>query len=123
MIKVCHITTVHPEKDVRIFYKECKSLARNGFDVKLIVVNGNSFIEDGVEVIGVPCDYSGRLQRFYKATKAAYHKALQIDADIYHFHDPEFLPYAGKLKRKGKKVRSEQNAFFLVLLQRIYGAD
>jgi glycosyltransferase involved in cell wall biosynthesis len=104
MIKVCHITTVHPEKDVRIFYKECKSLAKHGFDVKLIVVNGKGFTEDGVEVIGVPCQYSGRLQRFLKAPKVAYRKALQIDADIYHFHDPEFLPYAEKLKRRGKKV-------------------
>ncbi|MBC8487848.1 MAG: glycosyltransferase family 4 protein [Bacteroidetes bacterium] len=103
-MKVCHITTVHPEKDVRIFYKECKSLAKHGFEVKLIVINGKSFTEDGVEVIGVPCNYSGRLQRFLKAPKAAYRKALQVDAGIYHFHDPEFLPYANKLKRKGKKV-------------------
>lgn len=103
-MKVCHITTVHSERDVRIFYKECKSLAKHGFDVKLIVINGKSFTEDGVEVIGVPCKYSGRLQRFLKAPKAAYRKALQVDAGIYHFHDPEFLPYANKLKRKGKKI-------------------
>lgn len=103
-MKVCHITTVHSERDVRIFYKECKSLAKHGFDVKLIVINGKSFTEEGVEVIGVPCKYSGRLQRFLKAPKAAYRKALQVDAGIYHFHDPEFLPYANKLKRKGKKI-------------------
>jgi len=104
MIKVCHITTVHPERDVRIFYKECKSLAKHGFDVKLIVVNGKSILEDGVEVIGVHCDYSGRLHRFLKAPKVAYQKALQVDAEIYHFHDPEFLPYARKLQKNGKKV-------------------
>lgn len=104
MIKVCHITTVHPEKDVRIFYKECKSLAKAGFDVKLIVINGESFMEDGVEVIGVPCNYSGRLSRFIKATRVAYEKAIEIDANVYHFHDPEFLPYALKLVKKGKKV-------------------
>ncbi len=101
---ICHITTVHPAKDTRIFYKECKSLAKNGFDVKLIVINGESFSEDDVEVFGVPCQYSGRLQRFYKASKTAYKKALELNADIYHFHDPEFLPYASKLIKKGGKV-------------------
>ncbi|RLD83181.1 MAG: hypothetical protein DRJ10_03975, partial [Bacteroidetes bacterium] len=101
---ICHITTVHPERDVRIFYKECKSLAKHGFDVKLIVINGNNFTEDGVEVIGVPCNYSGRLQRFLKAPKAAYRKALQIDAAIYHFHDPEFIRFGLLLKLRGKKV-------------------
>jgi glycosyltransferase involved in cell wall biosynthesis len=103
-MNVCHITTIHPERDVRIFHKECKSLAKAGYDVKLIVVNGDSFIEDGVEVVGVPGKYSGRLQRFSKAPKAALKKALEINADIYHFHDPEFLPSALKLKKNGKKV-------------------
>ena len=104
MIRVCHITTVHPARDIRIFYKECKSLAKAGFDVKLIVVNGENFTEDGVEVIGVPCQYSGRLQRFFKAPRAIFKKALELNADIYHFHDPEFLPYARKIQKKGKKV-------------------
>ncbi len=31
-------------------------------------------------------------------------KALSLDADIYHFHDPELLRFALKIKRKGKKV-------------------
>ena len=36
--------------------------------------------------------------------KDIYKKALEIDADIYHFHDPELLPYGLKLKKKGKSV-------------------
>jgi glycosyltransferase involved in cell wall biosynthesis len=104
MKRVCHITTVHPARDTRIFYKECKSLAKAGYDVRLIAINGDSFIEDGVEVIGVPCKYSGRIMRFFKASRAAYRKALEIEADIYHFHDPEFLPWAVRLIKKGKKV-------------------
>ncbi len=104
MKHICHITTVHPERDTRIFYKECKSLARAGFEVKLLVVNGESFEEDGVKVIGVPCDFNGRLQRFRKASKAVYNKAVSLDADVYHFHDPEFLSSAAKLVKRGKKV-------------------
>ena len=29
---------------------------------------------------------------------------LEIDADLYHFHDPELLPEADWIKNKGKKV-------------------
>lgn len=36
--------------------------------------------------------------------RKVYRKALEVDADIYHFHDPELLPFGRKLKRLGKKV-------------------
>jgi len=103
-VKICHITTVHQSRDVRIFHKECKSLAKAGYDVSLLVINGETFSEDGVKVQGIPCKFSNRLQRFLKASKTVYRRALEINAEIYHFHDPEFLPYAAKLVRKGKKV-------------------
>lgn len=104
MIDICHITTIHLAKDTRIFYKECKSLAKNGYNVKLVVVNSDNFVEDGVEVIGVKCSYTNRLQRILKAPFIAYKRAAKIKASIYHFHDPEFIPYAILLKLKGKKV-------------------
>jgi len=31
-------------------------------------------------------------------------KALEVDAEVYHFHDPDLLFLALKLKKKGKKV-------------------
>ncbi len=89
---------------MRIFYKECVSLAKAGFEVKLIVINGESETIDGVEIIGVPCSFNSKLQRFLKAGKAAYEKALQLNASVYHFHDPEFLWYGYKLVKQGKKV-------------------
>jgi glycosyltransferase involved in cell wall biosynthesis len=39
-----------------------------------------------------------------KTVNQVLEKALEIDADIYHFHDPELLKIVKKLKRKGKKV-------------------
>ena len=39
-----------------------------------------------------------------KTVWQAFRKALTIDADIYHLHDPELIPTGLKLKRLGKKV-------------------
>ena len=38
--RVVHLTTVHQRRDVRIFHKECLSLARAGWDVHLVVADG-----------------------------------------------------------------------------------
>lgn len=102
--KVCHITTVHPAKDLRIFQKECTSLSQNDFETHLIVANQKSEIDRGINIHNIDCPTSGRLQRMRKTPKFAFQKALEIDADLYHFHDPELLPVGLKLKKKGKKV-------------------
>ncbi|MFP3338875.1 glycosyltransferase, partial [Micrococcus sp. SIMBA_131] len=99
-----HLTSVHSPHDIRIFIKECKSLYKEGYDVTYIVPNATSEIKDGVNIIGVPSDASNERNRMIKTTKAVYEAALKVDADIYHFHDPELIPTGLKLKRKGKKV-------------------
>ncbi len=51
-IKVCHITSAHNSDDIRIFHKECASLAKAGYDTYL-VAKGESREEKGVHVVGV----------------------------------------------------------------------
>ncbi len=106
MKKICHLTSVHPIDDVRIFHKECISLANNGYDVTLIACGESEYEEtkNGVKCISLNVPVKNRIQRMIKRSKAVYKKALEVDADIYHFHDPELLPVGLKLKRKGKKV-------------------
>lgn len=102
--KVCHLTSVHPAKDGRIFYKECSSLAKAGYDVTLVAAGADNEVCNGVKIVGVPVQKPGRLHRMTRVGRDVYRKALEIDADIYHIHDPELLPFALKLKKKGKKV-------------------
>lgn len=97
MKKVCHMTSVHAWNDTRIFLKECKSLAEAGYDVYLVAAGDNRETE-GVHIIGCGQMPKGRRARI------VYEKALEIDCDIYHLHDPELLPYGVKLKHYGKKV-------------------
>lgn len=103
MIKVCHVTSVHRATDIRIFYKECVSLSREGYEVYL-VATGESYVEDGVNVIGVGKVPSSRFERLLMTARKAYKIALTLHCEIYHLHDPELLPFALLLKRRGKKV-------------------
>lgn len=103
MIKVCHMTSAHKPEDVRIFHKECVSLVKNGYDVTL-VEQGDSYEKEGVHIAGIGEVSGGRLKRMLLVSRWVYQRALEVDADIYHFHDPELLPYGLKLKKKGKKV-------------------
>lgn len=114
MKKVCHITTVHKIQDVRIFHKECVSLAKNGFDVTLIAFGSDAFndIMFGVKRISLFVPVKNRLDRFLRRSKAVYEKALEVDACIYHFHDPELLPIGLKLKKAGKKVIFDSHEFY-----------
>jgi len=105
MTKVCHVTTVHQWKDIRIFQKECRSLVEAGYEVHLIVANAPACEYEGVRIHALlNREVASRKERFTRLPKLAYQSASRIDAELYHFHDPELLPLARKLKRAGKKV-------------------
>jgi glycosyltransferase involved in cell wall biosynthesis len=105
MIRVCHITSVHSWDDTRIFHKECCSIAASGYDTVLLVANGIDDVVNGVKVVNVPIENKGRIQRIAFAGKKILDKAIDLNADIYHLHDPELLRIAVKLKKQtGAKV-------------------
>ena len=104
MKKVCHITTVHKGLDVRIYHKECITLSKD-FEVYLIINDKiNQITNESVKVIEINNSSKNRLSRFFKAANEALKKAIDINADIYHLHDPELLRIALKLKKRNKKV-------------------
>lgn len=101
--KVCHISTAHNENDSRILLKECQSLSKAGYDVNLIVTSDKEKELYGTKILPLS-ENGGRLYRILFKRNEAYKKALELDADIYHFHDPELIGIGKKLKKKGKKV-------------------
>lgn len=101
-MNVCHMTDAHAPFDDRIYLKECISLHEAGYDT-YIVARGKDCVKEGVHIVGCG-NPKGRIDRILFFSKRVYKKAILLDCDIYHFHDPELLLYALRLKRRGKKV-------------------
>lgn len=105
MMKLCHVTSAHSRYDVRIFEKECRSLEKYGYDVTLIVNDDEeSEIKDGIKIVSTGFKPSGRRQRMRSSMKYIWEKMQDVNADLYHFHDPELLQLVSKLKKNNKKV-------------------
>ena len=104
-MKICHVTDAHKRYDERIFLKECTTLSKIYDKVYLVVADLESDeIQGGVNIVSIGAIAKSRKERIFKIGKLVIEKALELDADIYHLHDPELLLYVSCLKKAGKKV-------------------
>lgn len=102
-IKVAHLTSHHNILDNRVFYRECRSLAAAGYEVILVAQHDQDEIRDGVKVLAVP-RYRSRVERVIVTTTKVVWRALRERPAIFHFHDPELIPWGLFLRLLGKKV-------------------
>ena len=103
-MKICHITSAHPIDDVRIYHKECLTLNKYGFDIQILGSISWKSIEPKIKYELLKFSTNYLLKRFFYLPFIFYKKAKIINADIYHFHDPELLIVGFLLKRKGKII-------------------
>ncbi len=101
--KVCILTSVHPPFDVRIFHKEAKTLLKAGYDVTIVAQHDKEEIVDGIKIINLQKPQN-RIERMIRTASNTFRKARKVNADIYHFHDPELIPVGLRLRKLGKKV-------------------
>ena len=102
--RIVHLTSVHQACDLRIFHKECRSLAAAGYDVTVIGPGPEpDTARDGVTIRCLPRPQT-RLERMTRTVWRVYRTAVRENADIYHFHDPELMPVGVLLKAYGKRV-------------------
>lgn len=102
--RVIHVTTAHRADDVRIFERECRSLAETGrYDVYLAAA-GTIPGDAGVTLIPLTPAPHSRVGRFTSGPRKALALTRAVAADLWHFHDPELLPIAVKLARGGHRV-------------------
>jgi hypothetical protein len=104
MMKIAHITSVHSWNDTRIYHKMCRSLAQAGHEVHLVAARGPELPKEsfsGVRIRRI-APLSNRLERMSRTTWAVLSLAESLHADIYHFHDPEFLPWSVRFQSRVK---------------------
>ncbi|MDY0278250.1 MAG: glycosyltransferase, partial [Acholeplasma sp.] len=117
-IKVCHITSAHERYDTRIFHKECKTLVANNYDVSLIVNDlYQDEIIDSINILSTDFKPKNRFQRMIKSQRLIKKRAIEVDADIYHLHDPELLRLASFLKCKSKKVIFDSHEDYVLTIE------
>jgi len=117
-ITVCHITSAHERYDTRIFHKECKTLVANNYDVSLIVNDlYQEEIIDSINILSTGFKPKNRFQRMIKSQKLIKKRAIEVDADIYHLHDPELLRLASFLKSKNKKVIFDSHEDYVLTIE------
>lgn len=97
------MTSVHSALDGRIFRKECRSLARAGYDVTIVGPHPEDTVSDRVQIKSVHQDQA-RITRMTRTVWRVYRAAREQEADLYHFHDPELIPAALLLRASGKQV-------------------
>jgi glycosyltransferase involved in cell wall biosynthesis len=102
---ILHLTSVHRPFDHRIFHKECRSLARAGYNVTLMAPSDMGMVvRDGVQVVGIrrPSSRWGRPWIWLTLLR----EAVTAKPSLVHIHDPELLAIVPWLRlRLGRSVR------------------
>ncbi len=115
---VCIITTTHDRFDGRIFHHQAKTLNNAGYRITFLAPGNFNGIEKGIRIISIP-PKNNKYKRLWGNIKIL-NTALKLKADIYHFHDPDFILYGVALKWISKQVVifDVHEDFSLVLLER-----
>lgn len=104
-MRVTHISIIHRPLDNRIFRKQCRALARAGYDVHLVIGGAPAEEIDGVRLHSVADDdhrppFRRQGARFLRASRWAW----QLRPSVYHLHDPHLIPLGLLLKLSGARV-------------------
>jgi glycosyltransferase involved in cell wall biosynthesis len=97
-LKICILTTGHQALDNRIFYKQALSLRKKYEDITFIVPDEREeYIEQGIKIIGV--ERAKSLYGRFRLGDTIVRKAIEVQADVYHFHDFELIYKVLKIKK------------------------
>lgn len=118
--KVCIIHKVN-SLDQRSFYKQGRSLSNGGYDVNIFGLFGSKKTINGIKLVGFDAPKS-RFNKFLLTNYKIFRKALREKADVYHFHDMDFIPWAILLKilSKSKIIYDIHEAYPEYMLLKTY---
>lgn len=115
-MKICHVTSMHDWDDDRIYQRACRRLSLMGHDVTLVATGRTGEPEDGVALVRLKARTG--LRRRVLTSLEAFRKALGVQADILHFHDPDLLPFLTVARLLGRRVVYDVHENYLA---RFYG--
>lgn len=90
---------MHNWDDDRIYQRACLGLAREGLKVYLVAMKSNLEPSKSTVEFSWVKPRSGWKRRWY-SSKDSLKEAIKVNANIYHFHDPDLLPHVLKIKKR-----------------------
>lgn len=93
---------MHDWNDDRIFERAAVGLASLGHEVYYVVPADKDFIDSGVHIKSIP--KRSRIGKHIFGPRDAYNRMKTIEADIYHFHNPNMMWLMKKWAKKGHRV-------------------
>ncbi|MEM9919744.1 MAG: glycosyltransferase [Bacteroidota bacterium] len=93
---------MHKWDDARIFKRATRHLSSDGQKVSYIATSEKQQSIDGIDFYPLQVRTGWRRRLF--SSREAYQVARSLKADIYHFHDPDLIPWMFLLSLQGKKV-------------------
>lgn len=104
-VDILHVTTAHPNNDIRIFLKEVCSTAEAGISVGLLYAQFRAELPqvDHFQAFSIK-PVRGRLVRMTLLPWRAFAAIRRIQPQVCHFHDPELMPVALVLRLLGQKI-------------------
>ena len=99
-MRICQITSMHDWSDDRIYQRACEGLARSGHEVFLVATEGDKKPDATTAVKFIWLKRRKGVRRRLLSSREAVLRAISLNADIYHFHDPDLLPFIGMIKRR-----------------------
>ena len=102
--KVCFLTSARRHDDTRIYNREAVTLHKAGYDVVIICPDCQTTDSQGIKFRLADVDRSKHWKKLFLNPFRVLGRAIDENASVYHFHDPELCLTGFFLKLFGKKV-------------------
>ena len=114
-LRICHITSMHPWFDDRVYERAARGQARAGHEVTMIAEYEREETRAGVRII--PLKARNGWRRRVLSSWEAWREARRVEADVYHFHDPDLIPWMLCLRTERRAVVYDIHEYYPSRLQ------
>lgn len=101
-LRICFVTSMHDWNDDRIFERAAVGLASLGHQVTFVAPAGNDMESEGVFIKAIT--KRTRIQKHLFGPGEAFRQMKKIEADIYHFYNPNMMWKMRGWAKKGHAV-------------------